>query len=405
MSFNNLKQFIDLLESENELARIKTFVNPEFEIAEIADRVVKSNGKALLFENTGTDFPVLINAFGSEKRMAMALGVEKLDDIGIEMNRILKNIAGSKNTFLNKIKSLPGLINIASWLPKVISGKGECQQIINTDPDLTKLPILKCWKHDGGRFITLPIVHTKDPITGTRNTGMYRMQIFEKDLTAMHWHLHKGSARHFSEYKKLKRRMPIAVALGGSPVYSYVATSPLPDNFDEYIFAGFLQKKKVELVKCITQDIEVPADVDFVIEGYVDPAEDFILEGPFGDHTGFYSLADYYPKFHITCITHRKGAIYPATIVGIPPQEDAWLGKATERIFLNPIRMTIASEIVDMTMPTEGVFHNLAIVKIKKTYEGQSQKVMNSLWGAGQMMFNKIMIVLNENCNLTDYTE
>ncbi|MFA6924978.1 MAG: menaquinone biosynthesis decarboxylase [Bacteroidales bacterium] len=405
MSFKNLKQFIDILESENELARVKAFVNPELEIAEIADRVVKSNGKALLFENTGTDFPVLINAFGTEKRMTMALGVDKLDDVGVEMNRIFKNFAGSKNTFFNKIKSIPELINIASWLPKVKSGRGECQEIINKNPNLTKLPILKCWKHDGGRFITLPIVHTKDPLTGTRNTGMYRMQVFEKDLTAMHWHLHKGSAHHFDEYKKLKHRMPVAVALGGSPVYTYVATSPLPDNFDEYIFAGFLQKKKVELVKCITQDIEVPADVDFVIEGYIDPSEDFILEGPFGDHTGFYSLADYYPRFHVTCITHRKDAIYPATIVGIPPQEDAWLGKATERIFLNPIRMTIAPEIIDMTMPTEGVFHNMAIVKIKKTFEGQPQKVMNSLWGAGQMMFNKIMLVLNENSDLLDYTK
>ncbi len=403
MLFKNLKQFIDLLESENELTRIKTFVNPEFEISEITDRVVKSNGKTLLFENTGTDFPVLINAFGSEKRMAMALGVQKLDDIGIEMNRIFKNVAGSKDSFFNKIKAIPELINIASWLPKVKTGKGECQQIINTNPDLTKLPILKCWKHDGGRFITLPAVHTKNPDTGIRNVGMYRMQVFEKNLTAMHWHLHKGSAAHFDEYKKLNIKMPVAVALGGDPIYTYVACAPLPDNFDEYLLAGFLRKKRVELVKCITQDIEVPANADIVIEGYVDPSEDFILEGPFGDHTGFYSLADYYPKFHVTCITHRKDAVYPATIVGIPPQEDAWLGKATERIFLNPIQMTIAPEVIDINMPVEGVFHNLAIVNIKKHYKGQPQKVMNSLWGAGQMMFNKIMLVLNENANLTDY--
>ena len=403
MPFKNLRQFIELLEKEGELIRIKTFVNPELEIAEVTDRVIKSNGKALLFENTGTNFPLLINAFGSEKRMAIALGVSSLDDIGDEMSRMFKEISSPKNSFFEKLKSIPDFLSIASWLPKTISGKGSCQEIINMNPDLNKLPILKCWIHDGGKFITLPIVNTKDPNTGIRNVGMYRMQVFEKDLTGMHWHLHKVSARHYNEYKKLRRKMPVVVALGGDPVYTYLATAPLPDNFDEYIFAGFLRKKKVELVKCITQDIEVPADSDIVIEGYVDPMEELIYEGPFGDHTGFYSLADYYPKFHVTCITHRKDAIYPTTIVGIPPQEDAWIGKATERIFLNPIRMTMAPEVVDMNMPVEGVFHNLAIVKIEKTYAGQAQKIMNSLWGAGQMMFNKVMIVVGDNININDY--
>jgi 4-hydroxy-3-polyprenylbenzoate decarboxylase len=247
-------------------------------------------------------------------------------------------------------------------------------------------------------------VNTKDPITGIRNTGMYRMQVFEKDLTAMHWHKHKVSARHFNEYKKLGKKMPVAVVLGGDPAYTYAATAPLPDNVDEYMLAGFLRKKKVELVKCITQpEMEVPADADFVIEGYVDPSEDFIWEGPFGDHTGYYSLADWYPKFHITCITHRRGAVYPATIVGIPPQEDAWIGKATERIFLAPIKMTMVPEIVDMELPMEGVFHNLTIVKIKKDFAGQALKVMNAMWGAGQMMFNKMLVVVDGDVNIHDY--
>jgi 4-hydroxy-3-polyprenylbenzoate decarboxylase len=272
------------------------------------------------------------------------------------------------------------------------------------NPDMTKLPVLKCWPQDGGRFITLPVVNTKDPISGIRNTGMYRMQVFDKDLTAMHWHKHKVSARHFNEYKKLGKKMPVAVVLGGDPAYTYAATAPLPDNVDEYMLAGFLRKKKVELVKCITQpEIEVPADADFVIEGYVDPQEDFIWEGPFGDHTGYYSLADWYPKFHVTCITHRKGAVYPATIVGIPPQEDAWIGKATERIFLAPIKMTMIPEIVDMELPMEGVFHNLTIVKIKKDFAGQALKVMNAMWGAGQMMFNKILVVVDGDVDIHDY--
>jgi 4-hydroxy-3-polyprenylbenzoate decarboxylase len=262
---------------------------------------------------------------------------------------------------------------------------------------------MKCWPEDGGAFLTLPVIHTRDPHTGIRNVGLYRMQVFDKDLTAMHWHKHKVSAKHFMEYKKLKLRMPVSVSLGGDPVYTYAATAPLPENVDEYMLAGFIRKKKVELVKCLTNDLEVPADADFVIEGYIDPDEDLILEGPFGDHTGYYSLADFYPKFHITCITHKKNPVYPSTIVGIPPQEDAWLGKATERIFLAPIKMTLIPEIMDMEMPVEGVFHNLTVVKIKKEYAGQAQKVTHAMWGAGQMMFNKILIVVDETANITNY--
>ncbi|MGZ3882307.1 MAG: UbiD family decarboxylase, partial [Flavisolibacter sp.] len=277
-------------------------------------------------------------------------------------------------------------------------------QVVMMEPDISKLPVITCWPKDGGPFVTLPIIHTKDPNTNSRNVGMYRMQVFDSTLTGMHWHKHKVSAKHFNEYKKLGKRMPVAVALGGDPVYAYSATAPLPENVDEYMLAGFLRKRKVELVKCITQaEIEVPADADFVIEGYVDPADELIWEGPFGDHTGYYSLPDWYPRFHITCITHRKDAVYPATIVGIPPQEDAWLGKATERIFLAPMKMTMVPEIIDMDMPIEGVFHNLVIAQIKKEYAGQGQKVMNAMWGAGQMMFNKILVLADEQVKIQDY--
>ena len=400
MTYKNTMQWIARLEEAGELVRIKEYVNPALEIAEITDRVSKHNGPALLFENTGTAFPLLINAMGSEKRIAKALGVEQLDDVGKQMEELLKQVMSPKESILDKLKLLPTLGTIASWMPKIISGKGDCQQVVMQQPDITKLPVLKCWPEDGGPFLTLPIIHTKDPNTGIRNVGLYRMQVFSPTMTAMHWHRHKVSARHFNEYKKLGIKMPIAVALGGDPVYSYAATAPLPDGVDEYMLAGFIRKKKVELVQCLTQDVHVPADADIIIEGYIDPQEEYILEGPFGDHTGYYSLADYYPRFHITCITHRKDAVYPATIVGIPPQEDAWIGKATERIFLVPIKMMMVPEIVDMVMPVEGVFHNLVIVKIKKEYPGQAIKVMHSLWGAGQMMFTKMMIVVDGDVNI-----
>jgi len=403
MPYTSLESFVEKLEREGELIRIAQFVSPFLEIAEITDRLSKSGGKALLFENTGTRFPVLINALGSEKRMSMALGVSHLDDIGKEIIELAGNMMQARDTFLSKLAILPTLAGVASWMPKRISGRGKCQEIIIENPDLSELPVLTCWPFDGGPFITLPVVHTVHPETGQRNVGMYRMQVMGKDTTGMHWHLHKNSASHYREYKKLGLRMPVAVALGGDPSYTYSATAPLPENVDEYLLAGFLRKKKVELVKCLTSDLEVPADADFILEGYVDPEEELVLEGPFGDHTGFYSLADYYPRFHVTCITHRKNAIFPATIVGIPPQEDAWIGKATERIFLSPIRLSMLPEIVDMVMPIEGVFHNIVLVRIHKTFPGQALKVMNSLWGAGQMMFNKILIVLDGETDLTDY--
>ncbi len=406
MAWNDQQQFIQALEKAGELIRIKTFVDPKWEIAEITDRVSKSGGggKALLFENTGTEFPVLMNAYGSERRMCMALGVEHLDEVAHEIEGLFKLLSTPKESIVDKLKLIPKLGEFASWMPKVRSGKGACQEVVHLDPDMTRIPVITCWPKDGGPFVTLPVIHTKDPNTNARNVGMYRMQVFGPQLTGMHWHKHKVSAKHFSEYKKLNRRMPVAVALGGDPVYAYSATAPLPENVDEYMLAGFLRKKKVELVRCLTQpDIEVPADADFIIEGYVDPGDELIWEGPFGDHTGYYSLPDWYPKFHITAITHRKNAVYPATIVGIPPQEDAWLGKATERIFLAPIKMTLVPEILDMDMPVEGVFHNLVIAQIQKDYAGQGQKVMNAMWGAGQMMFNKILVMADQHTRIQDY--
>ncbi|MEP7128091.1 MAG: menaquinone biosynthesis decarboxylase [Chitinophagales bacterium] len=403
MAYRSLQHFVDELEKAGELIRIKEFVDPHLEITEVIDRLSKNNGPAVLFENTGTEFPLLINAFGSRKRICMALGVTDLDNIAGEIDQLFKSLMKPKDNILEKLMMLPKLSQLASWMPKVKAGRGECQEVVMQNPDITKLPVMTCWPEDGGPFLTLPVINTKDPNTGIRNVGMYRMQVFGPTLTGMHWHKHKVSAKHFNECKKLKKRMPVAVALGGDPVYTYAATAPLPENVDEYMLAGFLRKKKVELVKCITNEMEVPADADFIIEGYVDPEEDNILEGPFGDHTGYYSLADYYPKFHITCITHKKHAIYPSTIVGIPPQEDAWLGKATERIFLAPIKMTLVPEIVDMELPIEGVFHNLTIVKIKKDYPGQAQKVTNAMWGAGQMMFNKMLVVVDEEVDIQDY--
>ena len=407
MAWKDQQAFIDALEMAGELVRIKTYVDPHLEIAEITDRISKSGGggKALLFENTGYDFPVLMNAYGSERRMCMALGVSDLDETAREIEDLFKMISAPKESMLDKLKLLPKLGAFASWMPAVKKGRGACQEVIMTTPDITKVPVITCWPKDGGPFVTLPVIHTKDPHTQSRNVGMYRMQVFGPTLTGMHWHKHKVSAKHFNEYKKLGKKMPVAVALGGDPVYAYSATAPLPENVDEYMLAGFLRKKKVELVKCITQpEIEVPADADFIIEGYVDPADDLIWEGPFGDHTGYYSLPDWYPRFHITGITHRKNAVYPATIVGIPPQEDAWLGKATERIFLAPIKMTMVPEIMDMDMPVEGVFHNLVITKINKEYAGQGQKVMNAMWGAGQMMFNKILVLADQHIRIQDYS-
>jgi 4-hydroxy-3-polyprenylbenzoate decarboxylase len=405
MSYSGLTAFIDELEKNDELLRIKQFINPVLEITEITDRVTKSGGKALLFENTGTGFPVLINAFGSDSRMAMAIGRKNLDEAGTELENLFKNVSYNTETLFQRLSTLPVLLKLAGLLPSHIKRKGTCQQQIHMIPDLDILPVLKCWPHDGGRFITLPMVHTRHPETGSTNVGMYRMQILDKNTTAMHWQRHKTGASHFEAWKITGKKMPVSVALGGDPVYTYAATAPLPENLNEYILAGFLRKKKVNMVRCITNDLFVPEDADIILEGFVDPAEDPVWEGPFGDHTGFYSLADWYPKFHITCITHSNKAVYPATIVGIPPQEDACITRVTERLFLSPVRMTLQPEIEDFHMPDAGIAHNLVIVKIKKSYPGQGMKVISSLSGAGQMMFTKYMIVVSGDINIRNYKE
>lgn len=407
MGNSGLKSFIEKLEKAGELKRVKAFVNPGLEITEIVDRISKKGGggEAILFENTGTDFPVLINALGSEKRIAMAFGRNSVYDLEKELESLFAVLLQPKDNLWDKLKLLPKLKEVSEWMPCKLNRRGICQEVRMENPDLRLLPVLKCWPADGGPFITLPGVHTVDPETGAPNVGMYRMQVFEKNLTGMHWHKHKTGANHFEKYKKLGKKMPVSVSLGGDLAYTYAATAPMPENMDEYLLAGFLRKKPVKLVKCLTNDLYVPEDADFVIEGYVDPAEELIWEGPFGDHTGFYSLADWYPKFHITCITHRKDAIYPATIVGVPPMEDAYIGLATERIFLTPIRMSMVPEMKDMTLPVAGVAHNFTVVKIEKSYSGQAIKVMHSLWGAGQMMFNKVLIVTDSDVNIHEPAE
>ena len=404
-----LREYIARLEAAGELQRISTPVSTRFEITEITDRISKSEGggKALLFENTGTDYPVLMNMMGSDRRIAMALGVESLDDIARRIDTLLKSATSPKNTLMDKLRMLPLLIDVAKWFPRKVKGRGECQQIVvqGDDVDLTKLPILTSWGYDGGPFITLPMVCTVDPETGIPNIGMYRMQIFDKRTTGMHWHRHKTGARHYDAYKRLGKRMPVSVALGGDPAYIYSATAPMPDNMDEMLLAGMLREKPVKMVKSITNDIWVPEDCDFVIEGYVDPTEELTVEGPFGDHTGFYSLSDLYPRLHVTAITSRRDAVYPATIVGVPPMEDAYIAKATEPIFLAPIRLAIQPEVRDLYMPMEGTAHNLAIVSIAKRYLGQPQTVAQGLWGAGQMMFNKYMVITPESTNIRSRNE
>jgi len=400
-----LDSFVKQLKNDGELIEIDNFVNPDLQITEIADRYSKqpNGGKALLFNNNGTDFPLLINAFGSENRICKALGISNVDEFSNRISSIFTSFQTKPKGLVGKLKIIPQLISFRKFIPRKIKGRGACQAIINKHPNLNQLPILTCWPFDGGRFITLPIVHTVDPDTGIRNVGMYRMQQFSETETGMHWHKHKVGARHYEAYKSKGLRMPVSVVLGGDPVYTYAATAPVPDNFDEYVLAGFIRNRPVKLVKCITNDLFVPEDADIVLEGYIDTSEDLAYEGPFGDHTGFYSLADYYPRFHVTCITHRKNAIFPATIVGVPPMEDAYLGLVSEKLFLKPLQIGIAPDVVDMHMPVAGVVHNLVIVSAKISYEGQAFKIANALWGAGQMMFTKYVIVVDESIDIRDY--
>ena len=402
MAYRDLRDFINVLEKKKLLKRIGEEVDSILEITEITDRISKQNGSALLFENVkGYNIPVLMNAFGSWERINLALECENLDDIGARIQDLLTS--DMPTGFLDKLKALPKLMNLSSFIPRIVK-KGACKEVIVRDnPSVDIFPVLKCWPNDGGKFITLPLVFTKDPVTGHRNCGMYRMQVFDQTTTGMHWHVHKHGAAHYRMSEEMGRRLEVAVAIGSDPAVIYAATAPLPDTLDEMLFAGFLRKDSVELIRCETIDIEVPANSEIVLEGYVDPCE-LRVEGPFGDHTGYYSLADEYPIFHITCITHRKDPIYPATIVGKPPMEDCYLGKATERIFLPFLKMQLP-EIVDINLPIEGIFHNMAIVSIKKEYPGQAKKVMHALWGMGQMMFTKIIVVVDEYVDVQNISE
>lgn len=439
MAFNDLREFVAALEDAGQLARIKAPVSTELEIAEITDRVSRGEAalnKALLFENVkGYDVPVLINALGSHKRIRMALGVESLDDIGHRIRKLLK--PKMPETFVDKISMLPTLLELGQFPPKISHGGAPCQEVVITDsqePMLDKLPIITCWPHDAGPFITLGAVITKNPTTGIRNVGVYRLQKYDNCTTGMHWHKHHDGARHFEEKRRetMQRakfiepnsldeppnygtfeaqvpvttpgnRLEVAVAIGLDPAVTYAASAPLPPEIDEMVFAGFLRQKPVQLTRCKTIDLEVPSNAEMILEGYVDQSE-LREEGPFGDHTGFYSLESLFPVFHLTAVTHRRNPIYQTIIVGKPPQEDCYLGKATERIFL-PLLQLLVPEIVDINLPWEGVFHNCAVISIDKRYPGHARKVMSAVWGLGQLMFTKYAIIVDKNVDVHNLSE
>jgi 4-hydroxy-3-polyprenylbenzoate decarboxylase len=401
MSFDGLQDYLAALARRGELKTVDTEVDLELEIAEIADRVMRAGGPALRFTRPrGSRYPVVINLFGTLARTAFALGVADLEEIGARIGALLHT--QPPGTFLEKLRALPRLAEMASWAPRMVK-RAPCQEVVEENPSLHDLPVLKTWPQDGGPFLTLPLVITTHSGTGQRNVGMYRMQVFDALTTGMHWHPHKVGAEHYRGYERLGRRMPVAVALGCDPAVIYAATAPLPEEFDEFLSAGFLRKRAVDLVPALAVDLMVPAEAEFVLEGYVDPGERR-MEGPFGDHTGYYSLADEFPVFHLTALTRRADPVYPATIVGRPPKEDRFLAKATERIFLPLIRAQLP-EIVDLNLPPEGVFHNLALVRIRKRYAGHAYKVMHALWGLGQMMFTKIIAVFDEEVDVQDLSE
>jgi 4-hydroxy-3-polyprenylbenzoate decarboxylase len=447
MAFESFRDFVNALDRAGELKRISQPVATELEITEIADREMKSpgGGKALLFEKPTVNgvvspFPVAINTLGSHKRMAMSMGANSVEEVANELGSLMK--AKPPTSFREAIKLLGQAFELRHAKPKIVK-TGACKEVIHLvqspkskaqswpkapdilggasvpasrensgssgasphqSPTLANLPIQKCWPLDGGRFITLPCVVTKDPDTGERNVGMYRIQIYDDKTTGMHWQLQKVGARHGRRYYERGEKMPVSIFIGGDPMFPFAATAPLPDGLDEFLLAGYLRKKSVELVKCETNDLEVPANADFVIEGYVDPTEPLREEGPFGDHTGYYTLPEPYPVFHVTAITHRKDAVYPATIVGIPPMEDFYIGGASVKIFLPIFKMNFP-EIVDIALPAEGVFHNLVFVSIKKTYPMQAYKIMHGLWGMGQMMFTKYIVVVDADVNVHNTSE
>jgi 4-hydroxy-3-polyprenylbenzoate decarboxylase len=407
MAYDGMAEFVSALEKRGELVRVASRVDPHLEVSAIADRVMKEGGPALLFTDVaGARFPLLINAYGSRSRMSLALGVSDLEEHARSIEALLHTRPQLTPSGIAELaETLPELAHVP---PRRVTD-APCRDVVleGEAVDLSILPILTSWPDDGGPFITLPNVITKDPETGARNIGMYRMQRIDKRTTAMHWQIHKTGARHFRRAKEMGlRRLEVAVALGGDPALTYAATAPLPDGIDEWMLAGFLRKSAVKTVRCKTVDLDVPADADFVLEGYVDPQEELFDEGPFGDHTGYYTPKDKFPRFHVTCLTHRKNAVYPCTLVGPPPMEDAWLGKATERIFL-PLLRTMFPEIVDMNLPVEGAFHNLVLVSIKKQYPMHASRIAHGLWGSGQMSFSKVICVVDHDVdvqNLKDVT-
>jgi 4-hydroxy-3-polyprenylbenzoate decarboxylase len=401
--YNDLNDFIDALDKQRELARVTEAVSPDLEICAVTDRVSKSpgGGPGLLFERpTGFDMPVAINLFGSMQRICMALGVSALDDLASEIDDLAtpKMPAG----LIDAMKMLPMVNRLRDLMPKTVSS-GACQEVVQKGGTLDELPILKCWPEDGGPYVTLPLVFTKDPETGARNIGTYRMQVYDGRTTGMHWQRHKGGAQHHRVAERLGKRLQVAVALGADPATTYSATAPMPEGLDELMLAGFIRRSRVELVKCVTVDLEVPASAQIILEGYAEPGERR-REGPFGDHTGFYSHPDDYPVFHLTCVTRRKRPVYLTTIVGVPPMEDYYLGKASERIFLPLIRKTLP-EIADMHFPAAGIFHNIVIVSIDKRYPGHARKIMNAFWGLGQLMFSKTIVVVDKDVDVQNEAE
>ncbi len=401
MGKTTLHDLIRVLERHGELKRVSAPVDPVLEISEISQRIFQRKGPALLFEQVkGSDFPVLTNLYGSERRLELLFG-NSIESFTSLLSDLIN--AEIPTSLKETLTLLPKLKNLKASIPKKVSS-APCQEIVQHSPNLFNLPVLQTWPGDAGRFITLPQVITADPKDGTRNVGMYRLQVYDAQTTGMHWHPHKGGAHHFRLFKKLEKKMPVAVALGGDPLLTYLATAPLPEGLDEWALAGLLRGKRIEIIPCITQDLYVPVEADFVLEGYIDPREPLKTEGPFGDHTGFYSPPEPFPVFHVTCITHRKAPIYPATVVGKPPLEDALLGKVTERISL-PIIRKLLPEIIDIDLPTYGCFHNFVLVSIDKQYPKHATKVIHALWGLGQMMFSKFIVVFDRDVNIHDYGE
>jgi 4-hydroxy-3-polyprenylbenzoate decarboxylase len=403
MPYRDLRDFMRALEENGELKRVPFEVDPVLEVAEFADRAVKRGGPALLFEKPkGSGIPVLINAFASMRRMEIALEVGSVEEVAARISEYLE--MRMPQGLIDKIKMLPKLAEAGSFFPRTVS-KGACQEIVATDGfSLLDLPALQCWPEDAGRFITLPLVFSRNPDTGKRNCGMYRMQIFDERTAGMHWQTHKQGAEHYRRMGHHGRaRMDVAVAIGADPATMFSAILPLPPDLDEMLVAGFLRQSPTEMVKCVTSNLEVPANAEIVLEGYVELGE-LRTEGPFGDHTGFYSLADEYPVFHVTCMTRREQPIYTATIVGPPPMEDYFMGKAIERIFLPLMRLQIP-EVRDIAMPAEGVFHNLILVSMRKSYPGHARKVMHAIWGLGQAMFSKCIVVVDEDVDVQNTRE